>query len=561
MESSNHYRIIFISLILSLGGISLHCQNTLGLITYEPWMGSYNGYNLIYPHNQPHVYLLDNCGRIINQWDDVEGYKPGNTAYITTDGHLIKTKRKSSESFGYIYDTTGEAYVECRDWDNNLLWQFSYVTDSGRLHHDIEVTPQGTILMIAWDHYSVEEAILKGRLPIYMEQDAFSPDKIMEYDPAVDSIIWEWKAWDHLVQDIDPARPDYGVISDNFRRININYENNFNRADWMHVNSIDYHPGRDHIMINVPTFNEIWIIDHSTTTEEAAGSSGGKSGHGGDLLWRWGNPAAYNKGTLDDQKLYFQHDALWALDYLETDDPNLNQISIFNNKWTSSESSVGTISITYDTITHNYPRQEGKFLPNDFSYHWTHPEPSKMYSTNMSSMQILPNGNHLICAGRQGYSFEYDPMLERIVWEYITPLRNGFIASQNDNLNIGENPTFRIRRYPLEYSGFEGKDLAPKDYLEMNPDLNFCDQLLSDSNPADSRFAIYPNPSNNLIHISSDHDLKSISIIDIQGKLLIRKSDEIVGGQDINLVDISNLTAGMYIIILNDIYFHKLIVE
>ena len=83
------------------------------------------------------------------------------------------------------------------------------------------------------------------------------------------------------------------------------------QPDWLHINSVAYNPDLDQIMLSVFEFSEIWIIDHGTTTAEAAGHEGGKYGKGGDLLYRWGNPRAYRAGTVKDQKLFGQHNAHW----------------------------------------------------------------------------------------------------------------------------------------------------------------------------------------------------------------------------------------------------------
>ena len=72
-------------------------------------------------------------------------------------------------------------------------------------------------------------------------------------------------------------------------------------ADWMHANAVDYNEDLDQIMISAREFNEVWIIDHSTSTAEAASHSGGMYGKGGDLLYRWGNPEAYGRGDSTDR--------------------------------------------------------------------------------------------------------------------------------------------------------------------------------------------------------------------------------------------------------------------
>jgi hypothetical protein len=42
----------------------------------------------------------------------------------------------------------------------------------------------------------------------------------------------------------------------------------------------------------------LWVIDHQTTTAQAASHTGGRYNKGGDLLYRWGNPQTYDPAQM-----------------------------------------------------------------------------------------------------------------------------------------------------------------------------------------------------------------------------------------------------------------------
>jgi hypothetical protein len=202
-----------LALYLSIG---LHAQPTVGLLSYNP-SKSYDGVNLIYPHNQSTVYLLNNCGEIVHRWTDAANLRPGNTAYLMPNGNLVKTKRPANVTNDAIWAGGGGATVEIRDWDNNLLWSYTLNDTLRRLHNDIAVTPDNTILMIVWEKKTTAEAIQAGRNPANLPDDEIWPDYIIEVDPNTSQIIWEWHAWDHLIQDVDPAQNNFGDVAPNPR--------------------------------------------------------------------------------------------------------------------------------------------------------------------------------------------------------------------------------------------------------------------------------------------------------------------------------------------------------
>jgi hypothetical protein len=168
----------------------------------------------------------------------------------------------------------------------------------------------------------------------------------------------------------------------------------------------------------VRTFNELWVIDHSTTTEEAASHEGGERGRGGDILYRWGNPAAYGRGNRRDMLLYGQHDVQWIDDEL----PGEGNLLIFNNGGRD-----GREHSTVDELVVPLNKDAVYTIEEDSAYgpvkaHWTYgdKESERFSSGFISGAQRLMNGNTLICSGADGRLFEVTAENE-IVWEYINP--------------------------------------------------------------------------------------------------------------------------------------------
>jgi len=398
-------------------------DNTVGLISLKSWLAD-DGYTLLYPHNQSNVYLINNCGEIVHMWEGEPETKPANTAYLMENGNLVLTSRPSSIAGDAIWAGGGGANIIVKDWDNQVLSTFTLNDENDRLHHDIEVMPNGNILAITWESFTKEEAIAAGRDSMNLPDNVLWPDYVLELNPENGEVVWEWHAWDHLIQDFDETKANFGVVGDHPELIDINFDTHDGDADWLHANAIDYHPLFDQVMLSIPYFNEVWIIDHTTTTEQAAGSTGGLYGQGGDLLYRWGNPVTYRAGDSTDQKLFFQHDTHWNLDHISPGEVDFGKVMAFNNRVGADFSTANIFDPMFDDYDGNYMIMDGQFIPADFDLTLTHPNPQRMYSTGLSSFQQLVNDNYLITVGRFGYTFEITPDNE-IVWEYITPIRGG----------------------------------------------------------------------------------------------------------------------------------------
>ena len=233
------------------------------------------------------------------------------------------------------------------------------------------------------------------------------------------------------------------------------------------MNSIAYHAKLDQIVISARGNSEIWFIDHSTTTGESASHSGGRHGKGGDLIYRWGNPSAYKRGTERDAQLNQQHDAEWIPDGY----PGAGHVTIFNNGYNRGYTSIEEIVPPLDA-SGRYVIEPGKsYGPDQAVWHYEARNRTDFFSSEISGAHRLPNGNTLICAGVIGHLFEVTPAGER-VWQYVDPAVRGGILAQGelpgkDVRGHLFNAVFKAHRYAPDYPGLAGRDLTPGGVIEL----------------------------------------------------------------------------------------------
>lgn len=551
-------RLFLFGLLLTGGMVT--AQNTVGVLSFDG-TAAFPGYNVVYPIGQGGVYLLDNCGRVVHSWPDTVGVGPGNTVYLREDGSIVKAKRDLVTTDDII-DAGGRGeFIEIRDWDNNVTWTYELNDSTYRLHHDATPMPNGNILAIAWERFSYAEAVAAGRDTSLLKDGELWGEAIFEIEPVGTNnfnIVWEWHSWDHMVQDYDSTQANFGVVAQNPNKIDVNYVGvDPGEKDWLHFNSIDYNPTLDQIAISCPEFNEVWIIDHSTTTAQAAGSIGGLAKRGGDLIYRWGNPMAYDAGDSTNIQMYYQHDIHWIAGELSPTNSEYGKLMLFSNRHPGDVSQVQIIEPVFSTYDWEYELSGGTYLPAAPDYIYASSSAAPFYSNILSSAQLLPNGNILIGSGRPGYAVEIDDQ-ENIVWEYKNPLQNGVAASQGDTLSLSSNMVFRYKRFSASYGAFNNRELIPGDLLEVNGDTALCAQLALDIPEVETGFvSVYPNPTRTSIHLSRTTPKTSeLQVISLLGR--VEKVVEIRGLEP--EIDLSDLAPGIYVLRVDEASA-KIIVE
>ena len=412
------------------------------------------GLTLFTPLKSKNTYLVNDKGETVHVWPSE--FTPGNSAYLLEDGSVLRCAKDGGDS---PFTGGGEGgRIQRIGWDGELLWDYAMADGDWRHHHDIQPMPNGHVLAIVWEGVGQKDAMRRGRDRDQVAEAGLWPDAIIELAPKglTDAeVVWEWHAWDHLVQDRNEEFPHFGAPKDHPGRIDVNFDvtvrpktaaelekeaeveerlrglgyagdeeesddKDSDRApssDWMHTNGIDYHPSLDLIAISVRSASEVWIIDHSTTSAEARTSKGGLRGHGGDLLYRFGHPGRY--GGSGDQQLFNQHDARFV------DVEGALHMTVFNNgsgRAGGDRSSVDEYRLPFSAESGFEMSESG--LPAVATLEWTwNGGETEYYNGHISGAQRLANGSTLMCLGEDGRTLEISREGE-ILWDWLQPVGN-----------------------------------------------------------------------------------------------------------------------------------------
>jgi hypothetical protein len=476
---------------------------TIGLLYHDNAVS--DGYTLFSPLNNNEVFLINNCGEKVNQWTFTE--LPGATCYLLANGNLLRA---------------GKNNIEVRDWNNTIVWSYATTANGILQHHDIEPLPNGNVICLVTETYTLAQMIAKGRNPAITNAN-FKSEKIVELHPTglnTATVVWEWKFMDHIIQDFDATKANLGVVTDHPELLDINYDNG-NPADYIHTNGLDYNAALDQILISARHLDEIYIVDHSTSTLEAMGHTGGNLNHGGDFIWRWGNPAAYRQGTSADKTLFHQHDPKWV----ESGYIDQGKISVFNNGDATSSQDFTSVCLIQPQIINNvYTKTNNKFNPITYDWSWNGSILGvPVLQLKQSGTHSLPNGNIIIAETSIGRVSEITKS-GTLLWSYKNPTgtivnSNPTIYAQNSTVLSSANSFFRAEKYPSNYTGFTGRNMTSSTGIIENENSisSSCTTLANSEFTIQNLFVLNPS-KNNSIQLSTSITADSIQIFDINGR-------------------------------------------
>lgn len=464
------------------------------------WGQSFDGYVLYNKQNQNTTYLIDKDGNAAKTWSC--NTSANYAVLLKEDGNIVRggvygSNQLNGAAIGGVvqeYDTNGD-----------VVWEFIYSNSDHVSHHDIALNPtNNSVFLIAWEVISQADLIQAGYDGATSEKWA---PHFVEVEPdgsGGGQIIWEWHIMDHMIQDFDASKDNYGVIADHPELIDINQiaasgggpgPPGGANGDWFHCNGIDYNPTLDQIVFTSRHSSEFYIIDHSTTTAQAATHAGGNTTKGGDILFRWGNPSNYDAPGAQIVPAAV-HDPRW----IKAGRPNAGYIQFFNNEGNNGSSTVDMINPPL--IGYNYDWISGtSYAPTTYASRHNCLD----NASGQSASDRMSNGNIFVAVSHE-YMYEVDAN-DNVVWQYNADPAKAF-------------------RYECAYDGIQ------------NLLGNICG-LGVDENKT-TELSVYPNPSNGEITLDgitlNDY---TVNVIDMQGNIVYSVNNK-------TKLDLSILANGLY---------------
>lgn len=381
------------------------------------------GYTLISPRKERHVFLIDMEGNIIHEYS-ISGFP----AKMLTNGTIIGSRVVNEKYENFGREGTVYKYVSKEDWDGKIIWEFcNWINGWAIQHHDIYI--EGNPV-----YYSpIQKTIIDGNLLILSRED-WIKNKSISWLPLQEDMIYE-------VDDSGNLTDFRWYPNDYFDEIGFDLISKIGiylipgGQGWLHINSCSelgenkwYNQGYEefnpnNLLVNSRHANFMVIVNRTT----------------GEIVWKVG--PNYNNG--DDKKLG---------QLIGCHDPNMipkglpgeGNILVFDNGGFAGYGLLGGL-LNFPLREHRFYSRVVEFNPITKEIVWEYSSrvisKNRFFSIYQGSAQRLPNGNTLIDEGTTGRVFEVTPE-KKIVWEY---------KYEGEGKTIRDDWIYRAYRVPPEW--------------------------------------------------------------------------------------------------------------
>ena len=459
-----------------------------GLVSNSPEVTP--GYALFSPTEGTPVILIANDGSVVHTWENVYG---GLSHYLEADGTLLRGFRDPEILHFRQGGVTGG--LQELAWDGKVLWEWKLGDEKRVLHHDISRLPNGNILALGWElktRRRGDQSRTSARGGARKRADArVRCSRFSRFARAAPRSYGSGTSGITSYRTTTRASPTTEVPAERPERLDLNagaeavghqrrgarpaagpglcgFRSGRPRiCGWTSCTPTPSTTTRD--SIRLPSRCRLWARSGSSITrpppKKPEVQREVEPGKGGDILYRWGNPATYGRGDTSSTRLFFQHDVRWIPEGWE----RAGNLTIFNN---GRDRPAGRFlfrrrnQATAKAGRNLWPSRRAKPTAPDRVGLDGSASARSLCSLHFRRAARLQNQNTFVCAGTDGRLLELSPAGE-IVWEYRNPFGGNLVMADGKPATAGadERPyaVFRATRIPLDHPALKGRHLKPLD--------------------------------------------------------------------------------------------------
>lgn len=261
---------------------------------------------LLVPDFGKETILLDDQGKELLVWKSQDSNAGG--ARLLKDRCLLHVvNRPLQRTFRKAMIGGG---LEILDAESRPIWRFWNATSEHASCGDALMLPNGNVLTMTMEWKSKEDVVKAGRDASLVDDNGMLIPGLMEVKPNGPTAgipVWKWSLWNHLYQQAHPALANYSFPKSKEGCVDINLGQQ-KRRGWIQPMEIDYNEKEQLILVTFQN-RQAWVIDHSTTTAEAATDKGGKSGKGGRLLQKLAFSATPDQKSVPVMSAWWEADS------------------------------------------------------------------------------------------------------------------------------------------------------------------------------------------------------------------------------------------------------------
>jgi hypothetical protein len=112
---------------------------------------------------------------------------------LLNDGSLLRTGTPQGNT--PLNGGGSGGIVERFSWNGELQWRYQLYGANGRTHHDVEIMPNGNILLLVWYPIPRDTAFALGRRTAKLRDQTMWLERIIEVKqtgPTSGEIVWTW---------------------------------------------------------------------------------------------------------------------------------------------------------------------------------------------------------------------------------------------------------------------------------------------------------------------------------------------------------------------------------